>query len=192
MYQHLRRGMFVAILAIGRVIDSVILRSVRFSLDLRGEPSHDTTVNPNGEAFGARHHACKAPHAGVMVAATAALLATASCSGEPGTRSRPASPPIGSQPSSPTVTPSSPSPSDAGRFANIWRFSDAFDRFAYKSAYSDCRLIGVDGTAEAFGGDPDDPRSVARAYAVSTFPQSVEHREATFQGCLDGFETGAT
>jgi hypothetical protein len=42
--------------------------------------------------------------------------------------------------------------------------------------------------AEGFGGDPDDPPSVARAYAVATFPESVEHRDATFQGCLDGFK----
>lgn len=70
-------------------------------------------------------------------------------------------------------------------------FTDAFDRFAYKSAYSDCRFIGIDGTADAFGGDSGDPPSVARAYAVAAFPQSVEHRDATSQGCLDAFETGA-
>jgi hypothetical protein len=68
------------------------------------------------------------------------------------------------------------------------RFNDPFDRFAYKSAYSDCRLIGVDGTAEGFGGDPENPPSVARAYAAAIFPDSVKHRDATYQGCLDGFE----
>jgi hypothetical protein len=65
------------------------------------------------------------------------------------------------------------------------------DQFAYKSAYSDCRLIGVEGTAEAFGGDPGDPSSVARAYAVAIFPNTEEPRKATSRGCLDAFETEA-
>jgi hypothetical protein len=89
-----------------------------------------------------------------------------------------------------TVTPS-PSLSDEVRYPNLSRFTDPLDRFAYKSAYSDCRLIGVEGTAEAFGGDPDDPSSVARAYAVATFPNIEEQRQATFRGCLDAFETEA-
>jgi hypothetical protein len=89
-----------------------------------------------------------------------------------------------------TVTPS-PSPSDEVRYPNLSRFTDPVDRFAYKSAYSDCRLIGVEGTAVAFGGDPDAPSSVARAYAVALFPNIEEHREATSQGCLDAFETEA-
>jgi hypothetical protein len=88
------------------------------------------------------------------------------------------------------MTPS-PSRSDEVRYPNLSRFTDPFDRFAYKSAFSDCRLIGVEGTAEAFGGDPDDPSSVARAYAVATFPNIEEHREATSQGCLDAFGTEA-
>ena len=84
-----------------------------------------------------------------------------------------------------------PSPSDEVRYPNLSRFTDPVDRFAYKSAYSDCRLIGVEGTAEAFGGDPDAPSSVARAYAVAIFRESEEHREATSQGCLDAFEAEA-
>lgn len=89
-----------------------------------------------------------------------------------------------------TGTPS-PSPGDAPEYPNLSRFADPFDRFAYKSAYSDCRLIGVESTADAFGGDPDDPSSVARAYAESVLPSSEEHQEATFRGCLDGFEAEA-
>jgi hypothetical protein len=91
---------------------------------------------------------------------------------------------------SPTVT-SSPSPSEAAEYTNLSRFSDPRDRFAYKSAYSDCGLIGVDGTADGFGGDPGDPSTVARAYAVAIFSDSEERRKATFRGCLDAFEAEA-
>lgn len=91
---------------------------------------------------------------------------------------------------SPTVT-SSPSPSEAAEYPNLSRFSDPSDRFAYKSAYSDCGLIGVDGTADAFGGDPGDPSTVARAYAAAIFSDSEERRKATFCGCLDAFEAEA-
>ena len=91
---------------------------------------------------------------------------------------------------SPTVT-SSPSPSEAAEYPNLSRFSDPLDRFAYKSAYSDCGLIGVDGTADGFGGDPGDASTVARAYAVAIFPDSEERRKATFRGCLDAFEAEA-
>jgi hypothetical protein len=91
---------------------------------------------------------------------------------------------------SPTVT-SSPSPSEAAEYPNLSRFSDPFDRLAYKSAYSDCGLIGVDGTADGFGGDPGDASTVARAYAEAIFPDSEERRKATFRGCLDAFEAEA-
>lgn len=120
----------------------------------------------------------------------AILLAASACSGEPGAPSPSPIPDSGSATPSPAVTSSSPSPSDGPRYPNLRRFTDPFDRFAYKSAYSDCGLLGVDRMAEGFGGDPDDPLSVARAYAVGTFPESVEHQEATFQGCLDGFKAG--
>jgi len=93
--------------------------------------------------------------------------------------------------SAPTTVTPSPSASDEVRYPNLSRFTDPVDRFAYKSAYSDCRLIGVEGTAEAFGGDPDAPSSVARAYAVAIFRESEEQREATSQGCLDAFEAEA-
>ena len=122
----------------------------------------------------------------------AILLAATACSGDPGAPSPSPIPDTGSAMPSATVTSSPPSPSDQARYPNLSRFTDPFDQFAYKSAYSDCRLLGVDRMAEGFGGDPDDPPSVARAYAVGTFPESVpesvEHREATFQGCLDGFK----
>jgi len=115
------------------------------------------------------------------------LVAAGACSG--GTNTPPESPPSTAS-AVPTATESSsPSPSDETRYPNLSSFTDPFDRFAYKSAFSDCRFIGVDGAAEAWGGDPADPSSVARAYAVATFPGSEEHREASFQGCLDGFES---
>lgn len=125
----------------------------------------------------------------VIAASFAAiLLAPTACSGEPGAPSPSPIPSTVRATPSPAVTSSSLSPSDGPRYPNLRRFTDPFDRFAYKVAYSDCRLIGVDRTAEGFGGDPEDPPSVARAYAVGIFPESVEHREATFQGCLDGFK----
>jgi hypothetical protein len=118
----------------------------------------------------------------------AILLAATACSGEPGASSPSPIPDTGGTTPSATVTSSPPSPSDQARYPNLSGFTDPFDRLAYESAYSDCGLLGVDRMAEGFGGDPDDPPSVARAYAAATFPESVEHRDATSQGCLDGFK----
>ncbi len=121
----------------------------------------------------------------VVATGLAVIFAVGGCA--PGTA--PASNPTsetGTIMPSPTET-SSPSPSEAAEYPNLSRFSDPFDRFAYKSAYSDCGLIGVDGTADAFGGDPGEPSTVARAYAVAVFPDSEERRKATFRGCLDAF-----
>ena len=84
-----------------------------------------------------------------------------------------------------------PLPLRRGAVPEFVEVHGSVDRFAYKSAYADFRLIGVEGTAEAFGGDPDVPSSVARAYAVAIFRESEEHREATSQGCLDSFEAEA-
>jgi hypothetical protein len=93
-----------------------------------------------------------------------------------------------SSPVSPTAT-ASPSVSDEERYPNLSRFAEPFARFAYKSGYGDCRVVGVEGAAEAWGGYASDPPSVARAYAAVMFPGIEEHREATFQGCLDAFES---
>jgi hypothetical protein len=124
----------------------------------------------------------------VIVAGSAVLLLVATaCGREPSAQSPSPIPDTVSATPSPGVTSSGLPPSDGPRFPNLRRFTDPFDRFAYKTAYSDCRLRGVDRTAEGFGGDPQDPPSVARAYAVAVFAESVEHREATFQGCIDGF-----
>lgn len=146
----------------------------------------ETRAHPAGETLGGSPLARRAPLARVLAAAAAALLAATACSGDPGTPTFSPSPQRSA--TSPTVTSSGPSPSNAPGYPNLSRFTDPFDRFAYKSAYSDCRLLGVDGTAEAFGGDSNDPHSVAQAYAVAIFPESMAHREATFQGCLDAFE----
>lgn len=153
--------------------------------DRRGNPA------PTRQA-GTRTEPCRGQRAlarRVGAVATAAMLLTAGACG-PGSDARSVSPDSdrGGISASATVTPS---PSDEVRYPNLSRFTDPVDRFAYKSAYSDCRLIGVEGTAEAFGGDPDAPSSVARAYAVAIFRESEEHREATSQGCLDAFETEA-
>lgn len=118
------------------------------------------------------------------------LLTMGACGTGSDTRSRTPGSGLNGTSASATVTPS-PSLSDGAQYPNLSRFTDAFDRFAYKSAHSACRLLGVDGGVEAFGGVPDDAASVARAYALATFPNSEEHRDATFRGCLDAFETEA-
>jgi hypothetical protein len=115
------------------------------------------------------------------------LLAVAACTGEPDTPSSSASP---SPAASPTPASSSPSPADEARYPNLSRFTDPFDQFAYRAAYSDCRVVGLDRTADAFGGDREAPSPVARAYAVVVFPESEEPRKATFRGCVNAFETG--
>jgi hypothetical protein len=56
---------------------------------------------------------------------------------------------------------------------------------SYKLAYSDCRVLGLVGTAEAYGGEPEDPASVARAYAAVVHGDQQE--DPAFQGCLDAF-----
>jgi hypothetical protein len=125
----------------------------------------------------------------VVATGLAGILAVGGCASETTPASSPTSE-TGTIRPSPTAT-SSPSSSDTFEYPNLSRFSDPFDRFAYKSAYSDCGLIGVDGTADAFGGDPGDPSTVARAYAAGVFPDSEERRKATFRGCLDAFEAEA-
>lgn len=119
------------------------------------------------------------------------LLAAAACSGQPAETPPTPIGDTGTSAPSPAASSPSPSPATGPRYPNLKRFDDPFDRFAYKSAYSDCRLIGVDGTAEAFGGDPGDPPSVAGAYAMAVFPDAVEHQDATFRGCLDGFKAAS-
>jgi hypothetical protein len=124
-----------------------------------------------------------------MVVAAMILLAAA-CRGQGGTRPRSLGPPPRASEPTSGLTPSDAAPSDAvPRYPNLSKFTDAFDRSVYKSAYSDCNLVGVENAADAYGGNPDDPASVARGYAAATFPQSVTRREAAFQGCLDAFET---
>ena len=98
------------------------------------------------------------------------------------------SPSTGSSTPSPVVT--SPSPSDATTYPNLSRFSDPLDRVNYKSAYSLCKFLGVAGTADEFGGESDDPNSVARAYAEATFPRLEEYREPPFWDCLDALKAG--
>jgi hypothetical protein len=88
----------------------------------------------------------------------------------------------------PPVASSSPSSTSEPRYPNLGKFTDPIDRFAYKSAYGDCRILGLEGTAESYGGDPADPASVARAFANAIYRQATSHREAAFQGCLDAFE----
>src|SRR5262245_44864723 len=94
-----------------------------------------------------------------------------------------------SESTSVSPAPASPSPSPSGvpTYPNLERFAEPFDRFAYQAAFDDCRLLGVTWTAEGFGGNPGDPRSVARAYARAML-STAGHRDATFQGCLDGFD----
>jgi len=82
-------------------------------------------------------------------------------------------------PSPPSPTPIEP------RYPNLPRFTDPIDRFSYMSAYTDCRFLGLEGTADAYGGDPAEPASAARAFANAIYSQATSYREAAFQGCLD-------
>lgn len=127
---------------------------------------------------------------GSSIVAAAVVLLAAACRGEVGPRPRSPGPrPHASEPTS-ALIPSKAAPSDAVlRYPNLSKFTDPFDRSVYKSAYSDCNLVGVENAADAYGGNSDDPASVARGYAAATFPQSVARREAAFRGCLDAFET---
>ena len=122
----------------------------------------------------------------VATACMAALLAVGGCVPGASTPSPRPTPRTGSATPPPAVT--SPSPLDAVTYPNLSRYSDSFDRFAYKFAYSECSLYRIAGTAEVFGGDSNDPSSIAQAFAMATFPGSDEHREPTFRGCLDAFE----
>jgi hypothetical protein len=97
-------------------------------------------------------------------------------------------------PVSVSLTPrSSPSATFVGPpYPNLSRFTDPIDQLSYKSAYGDCGLLGTKGSAEAYGGNPADPPSVARAFANATYTQETERREAAFQGCLDALNDGTT
>jgi hypothetical protein len=114
-----------------------------------------------------------------LVSATACGSPAPASTSEAGSGSRGESTSAVASPSASPVT-SAPMPSPPS-------FADPFDRFAYEAAYSDCRALGLDKTSGAWGGDPSDPGSVARAYAAAMFPSSGEHRAATVRGCLDAF-----
>ena len=119
------------------------------------------------------------------------LLTAAACSTQPtGATTPPIGDTGGAAPSSAASSASSAPPATPS-YANLKRFKDPFDRFAYMSAYADCRLLGVEGTADGFGGDPEDPSTVAHAYAMATFPDAVERQAATLRGCLDGFRAAS-
>lgn len=106
-----------------------------------------------------------------VAAGIAVLLTVGACGPSRSPRVPSPTPDSASSTTSSSVT-SSPSHSQAPEYPNLSRFVDPLDRFAYKSAYSDCHLIGVAGTADAYGGDPNEPSSVARAYAVAIFAGS--------------------
>lgn len=127
----------------------------------------------------------------LLAAGVAVLLTVGACGPSRSPRVPNPTPDSGSSTTSSSITssPSHSQPTPTPEYPNLSRFADPLDRFAYKSAYSDCHLIGVAGTADAFGGDPNDPRAVARAYAEAVFGSSEEHLVATFRGCLDAFET---
>jgi hypothetical protein len=175
--EHPSPRILVVLLEIGVAMTIVVLRPVRQG----GEGKLNARQQGRAEV-----NTCR--RAWMVAVGTAVVLVVGGCAPGASTLTPSPSPRAGSATQSPAVT-SSASPSDAATYPNLSRFSDPFDRFAYKSAYSDCRLIGVDGTADAFGGVPEDPRSVARAYAATIFPEPEEPREATFRGCLDAFET---
>ncbi len=55
---------------------------------------------------------------------------------------------------------------------------------AYDTARDLCSLDSADELADEFGGDADDPSSVARAYAETEY--SGDDRAKARAGCLDG------
>src|SRR6266498_2245999 len=88
----------------------------------------------------------------LAVAALLSLL-VAACQGIEGspTRTSVAERPTGaasptSAHSSSSLTPTEP------RYQNLSDYTDPLDRLSYKLAYSDCRVLGPDRTAEAYGG----------------------------------------
>lgn len=85
---------------------------------------------------------------------------------------------------SPTVTSSVP-PSEVVRQPNPSRFSDPSEQLLYELAFANCQVLGLAGGSRAWGGDPGDPDSIARAYAAYAFPNSEEHRGASFAGCIE-------
>jgi hypothetical protein len=119
------------------------------------------------------------------VAVLVFLLATLCDAGQDIPASRSSSPqPTDAQ--SEVATPSSLPPTDAEpQYPNLSEFTDPLDQYVYKAAYSDCHFLGVDGIADAYGGDREDSASVARSYA--SFMYGAQQQEAGFQGCLDAF-----
>jgi hypothetical protein len=111
------------------------------------------------------------------------LLATA-CAGGAQPTTQDAITPLPSPSASVSPSPASPTPIEP-RYPNLSRFTDPIDRFSYKSAYTDCRFLELEGAADAYGGNPAEPASVARAYASAIYSQATSYREAAFQGCID-------
>ena len=110
------------------------------------------------------------------------LLLLAAC----GTESAPRASPSPVQTSGSMATsipgPTVPSPTFPG---GLDRFTDPIDRLTYKLAYSDCQILSIQELSQAYGGDPGDPASVARAYAASAHASNAV--PAT-QGCLDALQ----
>src|SRR5262245_3421721 len=145
---------------------------------LAGGPS--VSVHPR------RHSVVTAPIL-IGVSVLGVLLALGACSS---TASAPASGPAstrGDSTPSPTVTSSVP-PSEVIPQPNPSRFSDPSEQLLYELAFSNCQVLGLSGGARAWGGDPGDPDSIARAYAAYAFPNSEEHRGTSFAGCIEALE----
>jgi hypothetical protein len=120
-----------------------------------------------------------------LVAALSLLIAA--CQGSQGSPTRTSVAERPTVTASPTSAGSSPSPTPIEpRYPNLSKYTDPLDRLSYKLAYSDCRLLGPDRIAEAYGGELEDPVSVARAYAA--FVHGTQQEDPAFRGCLDAFE----
>jgi hypothetical protein len=88
-----------------------------------------------------------------------------------------------------TTVPATASPaSPVARYPNLDRFADPLDRVVYRSAFDVCTLAGPEGMAKGYGGQADDPTSVARAYAEFADPTRPV---PAVQGCLDGLAAAA-
>ena len=84
----------------------------------------------------------------------------------------------------PAVTAAAPSSPGAGdRYPGVDAYADPLDRLAYRSAFDQCALFGVERLADDLGVRPDDRASVAEAYAEFADPsRSIP----AARGCADG------
>jgi len=117
--------------------------------------------------------------AGVWIAAVA--LVAASCG-------LPHVPPKATTAPDPVAASATTAPSPRPAYPNEATFTSPIDRLIYRIAFDRCAVVGVQGAARDYGGNPSDVDSIANAYARSSDP---DHVQPAFLGCRDGLGGGA-